>query len=992
MICDDKALGVLLVIDELGKLLEYAAANPGRSDVYLLQRLAEHAARAETPTFIVGVLHQDFSGYAQGLSETQRQEWEKVRGRFEDIAFEQSADDMLRLIAEAMSARRNACARIPVEFHELCQRAWTARIAALGLESTDGLPLLAGCYPLHPCVAFLLGPIFKRFGQNERSAFSFLTSGEPHALPDFACRAKPGELYGVIHLYEYLVGVFGDSLLASKDGKRWAEAFNVEAQHPGLKPEESNLLRTIALLGIVGRWNGIAPTPQVLEFALSPAMPPANVESATRSLLAKSAIVYRRFNDTYNLWEGSDIDVEARIADARSRIAADASTAQLLRAHFTPRPLVARRHSFVTGTLRYFDVVFATATTLDDTIAAVGRDLDGAQADGQIIVVLPDLRRGPVNPADASLQAITARRDAIVCIPGNAAEVESLARELSAVQWVREATADLQNDATARRELAAREEDVRCRLRQAVAEILTPTPAGKPTRWFRLGEEQKLGTPRALNELLSSVCDELFDAAPIIQNEIINRRQLSSSAAAAQGNLIDHMLRHGSTDGLAIEGNPPERCIYLSVLRSLKLHQEHHAQWAFASSEKSVRKDVQPAYTAIRSFFDAADATPRSLDQLFTLLRRPPFGLRDGVIPIFLCAALLGNEADVAVYENGGFLPQLTDATFEKLVKDPARYTIRRWHVSGVRVTVFEQLAKMLGQSPITGRIEARDMLDVVKPLVRFARKLSDFTRQTKSFAPVTIAVRDAIANASEPDHLLFRDLPQACGVEPFTSSRKDRSDDINQFLRILQMALTELQRGYEVLVQSLTDEVAQAFDVPGAHAKPRNHLAKRALSVSGIALNPEIKVFTSRLADATADDATWMEQVASFLANKHPTLWHDDDRGRFAVRLGQMADAFKSLESLVLARKDLRAGDEETESIRISVVGTRSPQTEYVVHLTTQETEQVRGLESQLARVLESHCGNGGRKLAIAALSRVAQTIVGPEPKRPAHHRGASI
>jgi hypothetical protein len=36
------------------------------------------------------------------------------------------------------------------------------------------------------------------------------------------------------------------------------------------------------------------------------------------------------------------------------------------------------------------------------------------------------------------------------------------------------------------------------------------------------------------------------------------------------------------------------------VLRSLKLHQEHHAQWAFASSEKSVKKDVQPVYMAIR--------------------------------------------------------------------------------------------------------------------------------------------------------------------------------------------------------------------------------------------------------------------------------------------------------------------------------------------------------------------------------------------------------
>jgi hypothetical protein len=979
---DARAFGALIIIDELGKLLEYAAANPNRSDVYLLQRLAEYVARAETPTLLIGVLHQDFSGYAHELSETERQEWGKVRGRFEDIVFEQSADDMLRLIAGAMSARGDGAARIPDSrsgFKSLSEVSWTAKIVPPGLEPRQGLPLLAACYPLHPCVTLLLGPIFKRFGQNERSAFSFLSSGEPHALAEFTAKARPGELYCVFHLYEYLVGVFGDSLLASKDGKRWAEAFNVESQHSDLAQSEINLLRTIALLGIVGRWNGIAPTPDVLRFALSPSMAASEVESATKSLIAKSAIVYRRFNDTYNLWEGSDIDVEARISDARSRIASDASTVHLLREHFTPRPLVARRHSFESGTLRYFDVVFATGATLGDLIVAFDGAPCGTRSDGLVVVMLPDARGCPVSLEETSVRLLAGRRDIVLCIPGNAREIETLARELSAVRWVREATADLQNDATARRELAAREEDVRGRLQQAVVEILAPArSAGPKTRWLRMGEEQKLTTARALNELLSISCDEYFHSAPIIQNEIINRRELSSSAAAAQRNLIDHMLRHSGLDGLAIEGNPPERSIYLSVLRGLNLHQEHQLQWTFASSEKSVRKDAQPTYRAIREFFQTADAAPRGIDELFRLLQRPPFGLRNGVIPIFVCAALLGNESDVALYEDGGFLPQLTDAVFEKLIKDPSRYTVRLWHVTGVRVTVFEQLAKMLGQSPITDRIEARDMLGVVKPLVRFVRKLNDFTRQTKTFAPVTIAVREAIANASEPDHLLFHDLPRACGVEPFAASKKDRSEDIKRFLRVLQGSLNELQRGYDVLLRNLTDKLAESLEVSDQDQKPRTCLARRAMGVTTVALSPEIKVFTSRIADAAADDDTaWIEQIASFLANKHPTLWHDDDRNRFTVRLSQMADAFRSLESLVLARKDLRADEEQSESIRISVVGTRSPQTDHVVHLNVQEAEKVRGLESKLTILFEPYSCNGSRKLVLAALARVAQTIL---------------
>ena len=59
-------------------------------------------ARAR-PFLILGILHQDFSLYADRLSGRERAEWDKVRGRFEDIAFEEPVDELLRLVAEARS-------------------------------------------------------------------------------------------------------------------------------------------------------------------------------------------------------------------------------------------------------------------------------------------------------------------------------------------------------------------------------------------------------------------------------------------------------------------------------------------------------------------------------------------------------------------------------------------------------------------------------------------------------------------------------------------------------------------------------------------------------------------------------------------------------------------------------------------------------------------------------------------------------------------------
>ena len=84
--------GFFLVVNELGKLLEYAAAHPANSDLYTLQSLAEFAARTPQPFLILGILHQDFSLYADRLTGRERAEWDKVRGRFEDIAFQEPVE------------------------------------------------------------------------------------------------------------------------------------------------------------------------------------------------------------------------------------------------------------------------------------------------------------------------------------------------------------------------------------------------------------------------------------------------------------------------------------------------------------------------------------------------------------------------------------------------------------------------------------------------------------------------------------------------------------------------------------------------------------------------------------------------------------------------------------------------------------------------------------------------------------------------------------
>jgi hypothetical protein len=105
LIAQGKGSGLLLILDEMGKFLEFAALNPDKQDVFLLQKLGEYASRSGSEPFIlVCLLHQGFNAYADSLTASAKREWEKVAGRLEEIRFQQPLDQIVLLLASALNA------------------------------------------------------------------------------------------------------------------------------------------------------------------------------------------------------------------------------------------------------------------------------------------------------------------------------------------------------------------------------------------------------------------------------------------------------------------------------------------------------------------------------------------------------------------------------------------------------------------------------------------------------------------------------------------------------------------------------------------------------------------------------------------------------------------------------------------------------------------------------------------------------------------------
>ena len=365
--------GLLVVVDEMGKFLEYAALYPEQGDLQIFQELAEHAARSETtPLLLVTVLHQAFEEYAYRLSATQRREWQKVQGRFADIPFAEGADETVRLIGSAIVRREPFDASEPIDAAIESNLQWCRRLQlfAPSMSGAEFRELLRATYPLHPLTLSLLPHAFRRFGQSERSLFSFLSSEEPGGFQEFlTCQALTemgSPQFRPDALYDYIVQNLSSTIYAHATAKLWSEAEEAIYRLRDKDPLQVRVVKTIGLLHILGEQTGILPSENALIFALADALIPEQaIRNVLEELKTATLIVYRQFKQAYRLYEGSDVDIEARLRDARAHFSQGTDSVQVAASLEVTRPVVAREHSFRRGTLRIFEVRHCRPATLE---------------------------------------------------------------------------------------------------------------------------------------------------------------------------------------------------------------------------------------------------------------------------------------------------------------------------------------------------------------------------------------------------------------------------------------------------------------------------------------------------------------------------------------------------------------------------------------------------------------------------------------------------
>jgi len=936
---------LLLLIDEFGKNLEAFGEYRGEADLFFLQTIAEWPQdRSAHPLVAMTLQHLAFEEYVDSASTAMRREWAKVQGRFEDIPYVDSPSQARRLMASVWSRKQSPKfdTRLRTWMDDQTEAARRAGVMTLFTGPSD----IAQGWPLHPVTQLILPELCSRYGQNERTLFSFLASSEPLSVATWlTSETLPADglpAVGPDRVYDYFVDSASVALGASQAASRWLEIETAIRDAIGLSPAARRVLKTVGLLNLVSAGGTLRASREVVLWAASHGGEPVatdEVNEILSELEAQGRLTWRDFAGEYRLWRGSDLDIAGELFAARREVRHRAK-AGLLNAVAPLPPAIAARHSISTGTTRVFRQEWVDAGTPvvspplpnDGESGLLVRSIDGS---------VPTLGPGQEHPKPV----------VVICTPDSHGLVAA-AEEAVVIGELLRGNAGVADDPVATRELLEREAEALHRLEAEMAELGN----SEGVTWYELGPDgsRQLPTPPTLSAGLSMVCDETYRKTPQVRNELLNRHELSSQGARARRELLESLIRHSDREKFGISGFGPVRAMFDAVFGVSGMHAFRKNRWQL-DAPPDAESNWAAAWSVVQGLLESARGRRINLLELLDALHSPPCGMTAGAAPVLVVAALLLNS-EIALYEHGTYRPRLTVEICERLVRNPAHFEVK--HFSAARGPRREAIFALAEHFQLAERGTSPTVLRVVAHLASVAQGLPPYVRQTRSLSGSALALRRALFDAREPDVLLFEELPRLVGREPIPARASNGSVDSRPYARELKRLIDEVSSCYDRLLSNILEAIRES--TAGPREDLRVNLASRAAQLDGQVLDVRLRGLLSAFRSSDMDDRDWAEYVGMAVAGPPPSAWTDEDYARFRHAIVELGGTLRRLEAIQF---DRRAADGKPfAAVRLTLTKSDGLEHARVVALDSEAQEALAAFADRVLTELENAFGGGAR------------------------------
>ncbi len=447
---------------------------------------------------------------------------------------------------------------------------------------------------------------------------------------------------------------------------------------------------------------------------------------------------------------------------------------------------------------------------------------------------------------------------------------------------------------------------------------------------------------------ITNVCDDVFCSSPHIHNELINRQVLSSAGAGARLRICERLFEFSDQAFLGMDAtkHPPEMSMYLSVLLEAGLHHPVSGgnKWAVALPDEAYDQGhcrILPVMHRLEEFLLANSGYRVQADQVFEELNKAPYGVRNGLVPLFVAVFAIIHEQELAFYEDGSFIPRMSGSVFLRLIKAAETFQIQFYPVTGVRTELFQTIVRELQLNNV--QPDNPELLDVVRPLMVFMAELPEYVTKTTSLSRQTLDVRQKLLSTKDPIQLLFHDLPAACGIRDINPNGS-HDEEIQEFVARLRGSIDELRGSYPMLIESIWKVISQEFKLQNKFDNDRRIISERAQVLATQITEPRLRSFCLTLADTNLSEYKWLEAIGNLVCSMPPSRWRDSDNYRFEQEVHRLARQFHRVEALVFSKNQSAS---KGESFRVALTQRNGEERDQVIHLEPEQRSIVDRLEA---------------------------------------------
>lgn len=924
---------LLIVIDEFGKVLEHAAKNNPERELYFLQKLAEFVNVPSRDILLLTTLHQNFGAYAKNLTETQKNEWIKVKGRFKEITFVEPVEQLLYLASKQLygSFSRNVCENAKQLYQLAVETKFVSN--AFSVETAQQL------YPLDSFSAYAVTSAIQRYGQNERSLFSFLAARGSNSLTEF--QTKSNLTYNLANVYDYIVFNFYSYLKdANVDSMSWSSMQVSIERVEGLDWETGDqltsaikIVKAIGLLNLFGIASFAMSPEQMAEYARL-AMAVQDADNIIGKLMRFKIIRYAEYKQRLLLFEGTDIDLEFEIRRASTQVARPVSFIDDLRKFINSRISPVKAHYYHKGTPRYFEYEIRE----DAVDMTPSGDIDGyielifsANANA-----LDTIKETSANTEHAVIYAYFNNTEEIIDHLYNIKKYEYILTKV---------LIDKNADRVAYGEIQELKEYEETLLNKAVSDNLFAYR--NRVTWIFKGEKQNVSSHRDFNKLLSTVCDEVYCQSPVMHNELFNRHKLSGAISSARKNYLEALVKHYNEEDLGFEKDkfPPEKTIYYSLLKNTGLH----TGISFADAPSN--NGIMTLWDASMRFLKSTVGKQRRISELIKILSSQPFKLKQGFLDFWIPTFLFIKRQDFALYDanRGAYIPNVDMLFFELLQKHPADYAVKAFEVDGVRLDFFNQYRRFVNLGEEFD-ITTQSFIETIKPFLFFYKKLNDYTKQTRKFThKSTMRFRDVLATAKDPEKAFFEDLPDALG---FTKKLKGNAN-IEEYGIVIQQAIRELRSCYAQLIDRLEIRLVDGLELSSAdYNEYIEEIRQRLSNVKLHLLTDKQKEFYHHVMAEYDNRTLWYQSICYPILDHKLESLRDDEEDKLADDLVYL---FRECEKYAdISKKTIADNDVAYSFDMVSNTGATIRTQTYI--LPEKDKKRVSELEAKINEILSGN------------------------------------